>query len=494
MATSTLATPLSLANLAKLRRDVARPAYAREDLSPGILHFGVGNFHRAHLQVYLDRLMNAGRDRDWAIVGAGVTPYDVKMRDALVGQDLLSTVVEQSAAVSAARVTGVMTDFLPPMDTRAMIDALSDPAIRIVSLTVTEGGYFVNPALGKFDPENPAIVADARNPSDPKTVFGLILAGLAARRAAGHAPFTVMSCDNVPHNGNVCREAVAGLAAAQDPSFAAWVRDSVAFPNAMVDRIAPATSDRERQITRDEFGIEDAWPVFCEDFLQWVVEDAFTAGRPAFEEAGAEFVKDVTPWEMMKIRILNGGHAIIAYPAGLMDIHFVHEGMENPLVRAFLQKVERDEIIPIVPQVPGTDLDAYFRKVEERCLNPKIGDTIRRLCLDGSNRQPKFIIPSIADRLAKGLPIEGLALESALWCRYCEGTTDSGAVTEPNDPNWDRLQAQAKAARKDPAAWLSMRDIYGAAADSPAFAEPFARWLRALWADGTKATLQRYLA
>jgi mannitol 2-dehydrogenase len=488
-----MAVKLSLETLPHLPADVARPSYARSDLKAGILHFGIGNFHRAHLQVYLDRLMNTGRDHDWAIVGAGVTPYDVKMRDALAGQDWLSTVVEQSKATSSARVTGVMTDFLPPMDGKAIVAGLADPAIRIVSLTVTEGGYFVNPALGKFDPENPAIVADAGNPDDPKTVFGLILAGLKARRAAGVAPFTVMSCDNVPHNGKVCRDAVAGLAAVQDADFAAWVRSEVAFPNAMVDRIAPATSDRERQITRDEFGIDDAWPVFCEDFIQWVVEDAFTAGRPAFEEVGAEFVKDVTPYEMMKIRILNGGHAIIAYPSGLMDVHFVHEGMEHPLVRAFLQKVEREEIIPIVPPVPNTDLDRYFQKVEERCLNPKIGDTIRRLCLDGSNRQPKFIIPSIADRLDKGLPVEGLALESALWCRYCEGTTDSGKVTEPNDPNWDRLQALARTAKSDPAAWLSMGDIYGRTAEAAAFRDPFAAHLRALWADGTEATLKRYL-
>lgn len=488
-----MARPLSLAALDGLPAAVARPAYARTDLAPGIIHFGVGNFHRAHLQVYLDRLMNAGRDRDFAIVGAGVTPYDVRMRDALMGQDLLTTVVEQSAAASSARVTGVMTDFLPPMDGKTITAALADPRIRIVSLTVTEGGYFVNPALGKFDPENPAIAADARSPENPKTVFGLILAGLKARRAAGVAPFTVMSCDNVPHNGNVCRDAVAGLAEAQEKGFAAWVRNTVAFPNAMVDRIATATSDRERQITRDDFGIDDAWPVFCEDFIQWVVEDSFPSGRPAFEEAGAEFVGDVTPWEMMKLRILNAGHAIIAYPSGLMDIHFVHEGMENPLVRAFLQKVERTEIIPIVPPVPGTDLDGYFQKVEERCLNPKIGDTIRRLCLDGSNRQPKFIIPSIADRLKQGLPVEGLALESALWARYCAGTTDSGKAIEPNDPNWDRLTETAAAAREDPAAWLAMRDIYGETAEAPAFRDAFSGWLRALWANGTEATLRHYL-
>ena len=489
-----MTTKLSLANLGKLQKNVAIPQYSRQDLRAGILHFGIGNFHRAHLQVYLDRLMNAGRDRDFAILGAGVTPYDIKMRDALRGQDWLSTVVEQSAGKSQARVTGVMTDFLPPMDGRAIVAALSDPAIRIVSLTVTEGGYFVNPATGSFDPDHPAIVADADNADEPKTVFGLMLAGLKARRAAGVAPFTVMSCDNVPHYGKVCRDAVAGLAEAQDPGFAQWVRGNVAFPNAMVDRIATATSDRERAITRDTFGVDDAWPVFSEDFIQWVVEDNFPAGRPAFEEVGAEFVADVTPWEMMKIRILNGGHAIIAYPSGLMDIHFVHEGMEEPLVRAFLQKIEREEIIPVVPPVPATDLDAYFRKVEERCLNPKIGDTIRRLCLDGSNRQPKFIIPTIADRLKAGKGIEWLALESALWCRYCFGTTDSGAAIEPNDPNWERMTATARAAKDDPSAWLGMGDIYGAVGTNGVFAEAFSRHLRALWQDGTRATVERYVA
>ncbi len=489
-----MTTRLSLETLEALAPSVGRPVYARGDLRAGIVHFGVGNFHRAHMQVYLDRLFNAGRDLDWAIVGAGVTPYDVAMRDALAGQDWLTTVVEQSAARSAAQVTGVMTDFLEPMNGPAILARLVDPAIRIVSLTVTEGGYFINPATGAFDPSIPAIAADARSPGDPKTAFGLIVAALRARRAAGIAPFTVLSCDNIPHNGAVLRDTVAGLAAAQDAEFAGWLRETVAFPNGMVDRIAPATGARERGIARDEFGIEDAWPVFSEDFIQWVVEDNFPAGRPALEEVGVTFVADVTPFETMKIRILNGGHAIIAYAAGLMDIHFVHEGMENPAVRALLQKVERSEILPVLPPVPGVDLEAYFELIEARCLNPKIGDTIRRLCLDGSNRQPKFIIPTIADRLERGLPVDGLALVSALWCRYCAGTTDSGAVIEPNDPNWDRLQAAARAAKSDPAAWLAMSDIYGRTPEAPAFRGPFDAHLAALWRDGTAETLRRYIA
>ncbi len=486
-----MAQNLSDATLSQL--DCAVPAYDRQSLSGGMLHFGVGNFHRAHQAVYLDRLMNAGLGLDFAIIGAGVMPGDQRMRDALAGQDNLYTVVEQSAETSQPRVIGPMIDYIAPGNSAQVIAQLADPAIRIASLTITEGGYFIDANTGHFDPTHPAIAADGANPDAPKTVFGLLVAGLKARRAAGHQPFTVMCCDNIPHNGSVTREAVVETARLSDPELALWIKGNVAFPNGMVDRITPATSDRERAMVRDEFGIADDAPVFCEDFMQWVLEDNFPAGRPPLEEAGVEFVADVTPWELMKIRILNGGHAVIAYPAGLMDVHFVHEAMQNDLVAAFLEKVETDEIIPAVPPVPGTDLNAYFAKVKERCANPKIGDTVRRLCLDGSNRQPKFIIPTIADRLARDLPVEGLALESALWCRYCAGTTDSGAVIEPNDPSWDRLTETAKAAKDDPSVWLGMADIYGATGRDPRFAEAFGKWLNALWRDGTPATLRRYL-
>jgi mannitol 2-dehydrogenase len=386
-----------------------------------------------------------------------------------------------------------MIDFLSPDDPAAIIRTLADPAIRIVSLTITEGGYFINPATGVFDLQNPAIVADAAHPESPKTVFGLIIAGLKARREKGIQPFTVMSCDNVPHNGVVARNAVAGLARLFDPELSDWIIAGVAFPNAMVDRITPATGDRERQILARDFAIDDAWPVFCEDFSQWVLEDSFPAGRPALETVGVQFVPDVTPYENMKIRILNGGHALIAYPAGLMDIHFAHEAMEHPLILGFLRKVEGDEIIPIVPPVPNTDLREYYRQTEKRFANPKIGDTIRRLCLDGSNRQPKFIIPSIADRLKAGLGITGLALESALWCRYCYGTTESGREIEANDPNWNRLVPVARAAKDDPMAWLGMTDIYGEVGKSEIFRKRFSAMLHGLWTEGVERVVSRYV-
>ncbi|EJT03945.1 mannitol dehydrogenase family protein [Rhizobium sp. CCGE 510] len=483
---------LSLATLSDVAGTAAIPGYDRASLKAGIVHFGVGNFHRAHQAVYLDDLFNAGADHDWAIVGAGVLPSDAAMREKLEAQDFLTTVVEQDNNKTAARVTAPMIDILPVGDPAAIIARLADPEIRIVSLTITEGGYFID-ASGTFNPAHPAIAADGDSPDAPKTVFGLIVAGLKARKDRGIEPFTVMSCDNIPHNGIVTANAVVGTAALSDAGFAEWIRANVAFPNAMVDRITPATGQREIDFLRDNFEIEDNWPVYCEEFKQWVLEDKFTAGRPALEKVGVTFVPDVTPYEHMKIRILNGGHAAIAYPAALMDIHFVHDSMENPLIRAFLAKLEKDEIIPIVPPVPNTSLTDYFALIEHRLLNPKIADTIPRLAQDGSNRQPKFILPSTLDNLRQGRDIVGLALVSALWCRYFAGKTDSGKDIVFNDASAERLHAAALKAKSDSSAFLVFDDIFGEVAKSELFRKRFADALKSLWEKGTRATLQLYL-
>ncbi|MBS7544170.1 mannitol dehydrogenase family protein [Ancylobacter oerskovii] len=468
------------------------PAYDRSALTPGIVHIGLGNFHRAHQAVYLDDLFALGEGHDWAIIGAGVRPADGRMREALMAQDCLSTVVELDPAGKSARRIGAMIDFLPvEPGNAALIAAMSKPEIRIVSLTVTEGGYFMD-SVGRLDAGAAEIRADAANPGAPETAFGAILAALKARRDAGIIPFTVMSCDNLPGNGDVTRDVVVGLARLFDPGFADWVNANVAFPNGMVDRITPATGERERAMAA-AFGLDDPVPVTCEPFRQWVLEDRFPAGRPALEKVGVIFTEHVHAYETMKIRILNGGHAIIAYPGGLMDIDLVHEAMEEPLITAFLDKVEREEIIPIVPPVPDTDLQAYYAIIRERFANPEVADTVRRLCLDGSNRQPKFIVPSIRDNRAAGRLPKGLILASALWCRYCAGVTDSGAVIAPNDPNWDELTARAQAAKADPAAWLAMRDVYGDLGEDAEVAGAFAAALEAVWARGARAVLTEYI-
>ena len=483
--------PLNSAALANLPDGVAGPAYDRSALQAGILHVGVGNFHRAHMQVYLDRLFGMGRDHDWAIRGAGVRPADAQMRDRLLAQDCLTTVVELDPSGLTARVIGSMIDFVP-VEAEAVIAAMADPAIRIVSTTVTEGGYYVDAKTDGFAAEHPDIRADAANPDAPRTVFGMVLAALRRRRAAGTPPFTFLSCDNLPENGHVAQRTVTGLARLQDPALADWVAGNVAFPNSMVDCITPATSDRERRMVADRFGLTDTAPVACEPFRQWVLEDHFPQGRPAVELVGAEFVADVAPYELMKLRILNGGHAAIAYPGALLGHHFVHDAMADRRVSSWLDALTRREIQPTLAPIPGVSYDSYRELIAERFSNPEVGDTIPRLCLDGSNRQPKFILPTARQALAEGRPFEGLALEVALWCRYCAGTDEAGRTIPPNDENWDDLQARALRAREEPGAFLSNPLVFGDLGQDTRFAEVFGEKLRSLWSRGVEATLADY--
>ena len=483
---------LSNAILSALPLAVARPRYSRASLSAGIVHFGIGNFHRAHLAVYLDDLFNEGLDHDWAIIGAGVTPSDEAMQARLAQQDYLTTVIEQDADRSTARVIGSMIDFIPPSDTDRLHATLIDPAIRIVSLTITEGGYFLNAATGAIQVDHPDLVHDERTPDAPRTVFGHITKALRFRHSRGIAPFTVLSCDNVPHNGAVVRAVVIAIAGQANTAFARWIETEVSFPNAMVDRITPATGERERAAVVVQFGIADRAPVFCEPFRQWVLQDRFPAGRPAFDRVGATFVEDVTAHEQMKLRVLNGSHAAIAYPAALLDIHYVHDAMQTRAVRRYLDKLARDEVIPTVPPPPNTDIGAYFDQIVHRFANPKIADTIARLCMDGASRQPKYILGSIRDRLNADASVDGLALESALWCRFCTGRTDSGKVTEPSDKRWSDLTRRAAMATSDPDAWLGIGDVYGETGRHPRFREAFAHALGSLGAKGTLSTLQAY--
>ncbi|MCR9239055.1 MAG: mannitol dehydrogenase family protein [Alphaproteobacteria bacterium] len=486
-------TKLNETALQSLPDNVAVPKYDRSALKAGILHIGVGNFHRAHQAVYLNELFSLGEDHDWALVGAGIKPYDTAMRERLQQQDWLTTVVELDPEGFTAKVSGSMIDFVE-VDPQAVIDRLSSPEIRIVSLTITEGGYFMDDRTGGFDHKHPEIIHDVNNPDAPETVFGVIIAAIQKRRANGVAPFTVMSCDNLPENGIITRQAVLGLAMDMSPDLEKWIGDNVSFPNSMVDCITPATSDRERAMVEERFGIVDAVPVACEPFRQWVMEDKFPGGRPALEKVGVEFVSEVAPYELMKLRILNGGHAAIAYPAALMGYQFVHDAMADPLVDGFLTKLETSEIIPTVTSVPGVDFQKYLKKVRERFSNAAVADTIPRLCLDGSNRQPKFILPTIMDRLSGGESVGGLALEVALWCRYCAGTDDAGNAIELVDEKASRLTEHAMRAKDNPSAFLEMTDIFGQLGENAEFTEAFSAALASLWSKGTKATLQTYLA
>ena len=483
---------LSDATLNDLPDTIARPTYDRAALTPGIVHIGLGNFHRAHQAWYLHRLFQLGLDHDWAIIGAGVRPYDAAQRTKLLRQNCLSTLIELDPSGASAEVIGAMIDYVPVEEgNTALIRQMTDPAIRVVALTVTEGGYYIEPATKGFDAAHPDIRHDAANPDRPRTAFGAMVAALKLRRDRGIGPFTGQSCDNLPGNGAVLRQTVVSLARASDPDLAEWIDANCTFPNSMVDCIVPATGTNEFALAR-EFGIDDAVPVTHENFRQWVIEDDFCAGRPDWDRVGATFSDTVHDYEAMKIRILNAGHQIIANPGEILSVETISDCMAQRPIHALFRKVQHEEIIPHVKPVPDVTPAAYLDLITRRFSNPAIVDTTRRVAFEGSSRHPGFVLPILRDGLRTGAPVEGLALVEALWARMCDGTREDGSVVEPNDPFWGTLQAAAKAAREHPRVWLEQRRIYGDLVEAPRFAEAFERWLDRIWSDGCEATLQAY--
>jgi mannitol 2-dehydrogenase len=484
---------LSDRTLDDLPDTVRRPRYDRRALTPGIVHIGLGNFHRAHQAWYLHRLFDEGLCHDWAIVGAGVRSGDAAQREKLLAQDCLTTLIELDPDSKSAEVTGAMIGFLSVEDDNAaLISQMSDLAIRIVSMTVTEGGYYRDRARGGFDAEHPDIVHDAANPERPRTAFGAIVAALRIRRANGTGPFTALCCDNLRANGEVLRETVVSLARMSDPGLADWISANCSFPNSMVDCIVPATGPMEIA-TAHSFGIDDKAPVTHENFRQWVVEDDFCAGRPDLDRVGVTFSGHVHEYEAMKIRILNAGHQVLANAGEILKLATIADCMAHPLVHAFFRKVQLEEIVPHVAAVPEMEPKSYLDLVDRRFSNPAIVDTTRRVAFDGSSRHTGFVLPILRNGLEAGTSIDGLALVEALWARMCLGTREDGTVIEPNDPFWRELQAAADCARRRPIAWLEQRKFYGDLVDNPAFADAFVRWLAMIYEKGCAATLQTFL-
>jgi len=487
---------MKLANetLKNLPAGVLVPHYDRAKLTAGIVHIGLGNFHRAHQAWYLHRLMQAGKALDWAIVGAGVRPFDEAQREKMQAQDYLTTLIELSPSGSAVEVIGPMIDYLPVVPGNApLIARMARPDIRIVALTVTEGGYYVDPATKGFAASHPDIRHDAANPDAPKTAFGAMVAALKLRRAQGTGPFTGLCCDNFQGNGAILRQTVVSLARLSDPDLADWIDARCSFPNAMVDCIVPATGAEELALVRS-LGIEDDVPVTHENFRQWVIEDDFCAGRPDWDAAGVTFTDDVHDYEAMKIRILNGGHQVISNPGEILSVPTIAGCMTHEKIAALFSRVAGREVAPNLKAVPGMTPESYIGLIKSRFSNPRIVDTTRRVAFDGSARHPGFVIPSIRDGLAAGTPIEGLALVEAAWARMCEGTREDGSQIAPNDPHWDDLQAAARAARNDPAIWLRQGQYYGDLARTPRFTEVFDRWLRMIWAEGMEPAIDAYLS
>lgn len=483
-------------NLGQLPPTVARPSYDRAQLRQGIVHIGVGGFHRAHQAAYTDALMNGGEGLDWAICGIGLRGEDRAMRDALAGQDHLYTLFELGDQPDTkVRVIAAINGMLLAADgAEPLLAKLAEPNIRIVSLTITEGGYCIDDSTGEFRIDLPQIQHDLANPQSPQSVFGYLCEALRRRRAAGTGPFTVMSCDNLPHNGDVARKALLAFAQRLDPDLADWIASHVSFPNAMVDRITPMTSPAHRQQLRERHGVDDAWPVVCEPFLQWVVEDDFVAGRPAWEKVGVQFTRDVTPYEEMKIKLLNGSHLALTYLGFLQGYRFVHETLADPLLRRYMRTFMDQDVTPQLAPVPGIDLERYKQSLGERFANRAIADQLERVCSDGSSKFPKFIVPTANRLIADGKPLERVALVVAAWALYLRGEDEHGNRYSIPDPR--AADCQARVVQRDGLAARVLGDeaIFGSAIPaSKAFVSAFERLYDSLREVGVSETLRQVL-
>jgi mannitol 2-dehydrogenase len=444
------------------------------------------------MAVALDDLLNQGKANNWGICGVGLMEFDRKMKDALQPQDCLYTLtLKHPDGRREARVIGSIVEYLfAPDSPEAVIEKLASASTKIVSLTITEGGYNFDRVTGEFDETNVLVAADLAPGATPKTAFGFITEALRRRRERGIPPFTVLSCDNIQGNGDVAKKMFLAFAALKDADLAAWISDTVAFPNSMVDRITPVTSEADIAEASEKLGLDDAWPVVAEPFFQWVIEDHFTLGRPDFDEVGAQFVEDVEPYELMKLRLLNASHQGLTYFGYLSGYRFAHEAVADPAIAGFLLKYMDNEATPTLRPVPGIDLNAYKHKLIERFSNPEVRDTLARLCAESSDRIPKWLVPVIREQLARGGDVTRSAAIVASWARYAEGVDEDGNEIVIVDPLKDQLVPIAKSQRQNPLAFIENKSLFGDLATDKIFKNAYLEALNSLFENGAHKTVQ----
>jgi fructuronate reductase len=487
---------LSQASLPAVSTSIQKPRYDRSSVSPGIVHVGPGAFCRAHLAVYTDDVLAAGA-MDWGIVGAD--PLSPAVKDALAPQDWLYTLLVRGPDGDRGRIVGSLTELLSvPDEGEATLRRMTDPRTRIVTLTVTEKGYCQDAATGELDEAHPAIQADLVAAALPRSVPGLLAEAIRRRRVAGIAPFTVLVCDNLAQNGARVHRIVARFAALRDPGLGKFVAEQIAFPCTMVDRITPATRDEDRRQLSASYGYADAWPVVTEPFRQWVIEDNFPNGRPRWEEVGALVVNDVHPFEVMKLRCLNGAHSALAYIGVVAGFDTVAAAMADPDLSVFIHRLWAEDLVPTVPPVPGTDIGHYTAELEGRFLNPAIRHLTLQIAMDGSQKLPPRLIEAALERARAGAEARCVALVVAAWMRFLSGRNDAGAAYTVSDPLADRLlrikQTCAGDAGRLVDGLFAISDIFvpeiGANA---AFRAAVTENLRAIDAGGIRRTLADFL-
>lgn len=483
---------LTNTDLASMPTGLSVPDYDRSTLSPGIVHIGVGHFHRSHQAMYVDRLLNTGTSSDWAIWGVNVRSTSQGPLRALAPQDCLYTLTEKTAeGASHSSVIGSIIGIeRAELDGEPVIGRMAAPATRIISLTVTEGGYGIDPVTGTFSGKGDRLIeADMASRSSCVSWLGLLVHALRRRCETGAGPVTLMSCDNIHGNGRVAREALTGFARIVAPDLLEWIDANMAFPNSMVDRVTPGTTDEDRAYLQRSFGLEDAWPVTCEAFTQWVLEDNFANGRPALEDVGVDLVDDVEPYELMKLRLANGTHQALCYLGHLLGYTFVHEAVADPDIHAMLIRYIDEEAVPTLRPIPGVDLNEWGRTVLQRFGNPQIKDRLARICADTSDRIPKFILPGVQDQLAHGRQVQICAAVVASWARYAQGSDEHGAAIDIKDPRKTRLMSAARAESEQPGAFLNLTEIFGDLAAQQPFLSHYLTALDILRRHGARALL-----
>ncbi len=486
---------LQAASLESLPASVVRPRYRRQEHKPGIVHLGTGAFHRAHQAVYTDTALGA-EGGDWRIIGASLRSRSTC--DPLNRQGGLYTVVSRDVESEEFRVIGALDRVLfAPDDPAALIDVIASADTRIVSLTVTEKGYCYNPASSSLDTANELIKSDLLRPDSPRSAPGFIVAGLQSRRRSDAGPVTVLSCDNLPDNGVITRTVVLELADRIDPELTGWIERNVSFPCSMVDRITPATTDAGRQYVAQSLGVVDECPVLTESFSQWVIEDRFATGRPAWEAGGALFVTDVAPFEKMKLRLLNGSHSAIAYLGYLAGFEYVHDVIANPPFRDLIRVMMDTEVTPTL-EATDFDVDAYKDELIRRFANPNLNHQTRQIAMDGSQKLPQRLLEPISERLSEGKPIHGLALAVAAWMRYVTGQDDAGTTIDVDDPLAKDFARIRRDHAEDPAAiaeaLMAIRPVFGEKLPTnPAFWNPVTESLTQLMQTGVMATFESTL-
>ncbi len=475
---------LNQANTTQISSNLTCPTYDRQALKTGIVHVGVGGFHRSHQAYYIHQLLEKYNALDWGICGVGLREADRNIYKVLKKQDCLYTlVVQHPNGTVKSEVIGAIKEFLLAVDTPDLvIDKMAHRDTKIVSLTITEGGYNFNPSTGDFNFKNQDIQHELKHPDKPKTIFGFLTAALKKRRAAGLPPFSILSCDNIQHNGDVARKMLLAFAQKQDRELAAWIAKSVHFPNTMVDRITPVTSPEVIAYLQETHNVKDEWPVVCEPFIQWVVEDKFSNGRPPLEKLGVQFVPDVSPYEKMKIRLLNAGHSVLGIPGAIHGHPTINVCMEDPVFAKFMRQFMDKEVSPVLGEIEGMDVEKYKDALEERFANPNIKDSVSRICSESSAKLPKFLIPTLQENLASGGSIKYATLILAAWCYYSDRrVNENGEPLEIIDSMKTELHLFAKTTQDDNIAFLKQRELFGNLEKNPRFVKQYTEAIQLIY-------------